>query len=169
MTIQIFIEDGSSNTEIYESSSRKITKKQINVSGQAVDEYTLEWKEEGPWGEAGKKSKSWIINFPTEKVRVDLLDLNYEKEARGVVDSFTFVVVEDASLKEFKGKTTVEMAGKLGAPNYKKENSTTKREIWVYTTGGDSTASYYYFENGKLIDLKRDEFNGELSSDLFLK
>ncbi len=169
MTIQVFIEDGSNNTEIYESSSRKITKKQMNVSGQAVDEYNFLWTEEGPWGDAGKKTMSWVINFPTEKVRIDLLDLSYEKEARQVVDSFKFFVVENADLKELKGKTTVEVGMKLGAPNFKKENLTTKREIWVYTAAGDSTASYYYFESGKLIDAKTDEFNGELGSDPFLK
>lgn len=63
------------------------------------------------------------------------------------------------------GKTMDEVL-QTGEPLDTKENPNTKRAVWVYSLSNeDATSTYLYFENGKVVSTKTDEYNGDLSSD----
>ncbi len=167
-TLQVFVEDGSGNTDIKAESDREATRKTIKLAGVQTTEYIFTWKGQESMFEPGTKTMSWEMLFPAQKVRADLFNLDVLETAKKILESIKFEG-KVAEPNKLVGKTTVEVGRQLGAPNFMEENKDKKREIWVYTEGGDSTASYIYFENGVAVETKVDEFNGTVEGDPFLK
>lgn len=66
-------------------------------------------------------------------------------------------------------KSTEQIKQTLGEPIAKAQSDDKKKEIWVYKIAGeDSTALYFYIDQGLVSSTKKDEFNGEISDVSFL-
>lgn len=71
--------------------------------------------------------------------------------------------------ESLSGLTVSGVREKFGEPDASKANGALKKEIWVYMLNvDDSTARYVYFQDGKAVNTRNDEFNGTFESETWL-
>lgn len=73
---------------------------------------------------------------------------------------------DDVLPSDLVGKSTAEITKLFGDPDASTSNSPLAKDIWVYfMSDEDSTATYFYFKNGIVVQTKQDEFNGSFDAD----
>lgn len=157
LTMQVHILKEDYPTDTFQSNARQsVTKKDSAIDGNAAIEYTSEILEAGPGVEQGSVIKTYLVTVNGKKYSFTLLDKSKAETLQKILTSVKFIKPVES---ELIGKTKDEVKASKGEPK------DTNKEVWVYLDQKDeSSGTYVYFEDGKVTDVKVDEYTGTLES-----
>lgn len=166
LVMQFIVQNSRERSDYASSSERTVTTSQKTISGVSASVYTSTFKVDLPGISIGSVITTYILPLEAGKeLVIDILDKQYLSTAQQIVDSVRVTPTETLI-----GKTSTQIKQLKGEPTDAAINDQTKKEIWVYAaTGEDPTATYIYFTNGKVSQVANDEYNGDLTSNSWIK
>lgn len=168
LTMQVHILDEDYPPDTFESTAeQEVTKSETTVGGDAATEYTTKHLTSLPGIEEGAIIKTYLVKANGKKYSFTLLDKNQADTLQKILSSVKFIKPQGS---ELLGKTKDEVRSSKGNPADSSQNAKTKKEVWVYLNqGNESTATYFYFLDNKVEEVRVDEYNGTLEAIPWIK
>lgn len=168
LTMQVHILEEDYPPDTFKSdSSQEVSKKDATVGGILATVYTSKRLSALPGIEQEAIIKTYLLSANGKKYSFTLLDKNQAETLQKILSSIKFIKPQGS---ELLGKTKDEVKSQKGNPAASAKNDKTKKEIWVYLDQkDDSSGTYVYFEDGKVANVKIDEYNGTLEAIPWIK
>ncbi len=169
MAMQVIVQEQSRLANLFVSDEyQAVVSEPVNVGGVKATKHTITYLQSSPGGDAGTQTETYAIPIPDslQAVMVSLFDLRYKPLLQQIMATFTVVKPSDSLI----GKTVAEVQKQKGKPTEAANNQDSSKTVWVYAgTGDDTTATYVYFNEGKVSQVMTDEYNGTLEGNSWVK